>query len=89
MLELLVIGMCIGDYECDQMLRAYRQTASGKIYTRNAKEIAYDVANKEALAVVGSMYAAASNRKVKLRLSKGLTLTGNVDSVNMVYKYEY
>lgn len=89
MLEILIIGMCLGDYECDQLLRAYKQTPTGKQINSNAKEMVIKATNKETLAVLGTAYAAASNRKLKLRLYKGLTITGNHDKLELVYKFTF
>lgn len=88
-LELFVISMCAGDYQCSEALRAYKSTSQGSSYIKSAKKLAYKYVDREAAAIVGTFYAGISNKKIKLRLRKGLTFEGNRDNIDLIYKWEF
>lgn len=89
MLEVIVILLCIGDYECSEATRAYSKTPNGVIYTQAAKKKAERYMTREQIATLGTFIAAATNQKAKLRLYKGLIFEGNRDDVQLIYKYTF
>lgn len=89
MLEALVIALCIGDFECGEATRAYSKTTTGLEYTAQAKKAMGRYLNKEQITTLGTFIAAATNHKAKLRLYRGLTFEGNMDSVQLIYKYSF
>jgi hypothetical protein len=89
MLEVIVVLLCLGDYECGEASRAYSKTPKGIIYTQEARKKAQRYMTREQMTVLGTFIAGATNQKAKLRLYKGLTFEGNRDNVIMVYKYDF
>lgn len=89
MLETFIILLCLGDYGCSEAQRAYLSTSQGKELSRKAKREFYKHIDKEHAATLGTFYAGLTNRKVKVRIKKGLTLEGDHDTINVVYKYEF
>lgn len=90
MTEFFVLFMCIGDYACSDALKAYKSyNPNVKMYERNARDLAFKYGTKEAVVTIGAYGAAITNRKIRLRLMQGVTLTGNKDDVVLQFKYEF
>ena len=87
---MFVLFMCIGDWACSDALKAYRgHNPNVKKYERGARDLAFKYGTKEAVVVIGTYGAAITNKKIRLRLMRGLTLTGNQDEISIGYRYEF
>lgn len=90
MTEMFVILMCMGDWACSDALKAYRfHNPNVRIYERGARDLAYKYGTKEAVVTLGAYGAAITNRKIRLRLMQGVTLTGNQDEAVIQWRYEF
>lgn len=89
MLELFIISLCIGDYACSDAIKAYSKTQNGSRYINNAKKMAYEHVNKDAFVTIGTFVAAASNKKVKIKLTKNLIIEGNKDEMGIGFRYDF
>lgn len=90
MTELFVLALCFTDYACSEGLKAYRAyNPNVRMYERNARDLAFKYATKEAVVTLGAYGAAITNRKIRLRLMQGVTLTGNQDEAVLQWRYEF
>lgn len=89
MLEALIISLCLGDYACGDAMKAYSKTKDGSAYIRNSKKMLYQYIDKESVAALGTFIAAASNRKVKIRVTRSVFLEGNKDQMGVYFRYDF
>ena len=90
MTEIFVLALCLTDYACSDALKAYRAyNPNVKKYERGARDLAFKYGTKEAVVTLGAYGAAITNRKIRLRLMQGLTLTGNQDDIVLQWRYEF
>jgi hypothetical protein len=90
MTEVLVLLLCIGEYACSDALKAYKAyNPEVRVMERKVRNIAYKHASKEAVVVMGTFYAAATERKLRIRLMQGLILSGNRNQIELGYRYEF
>ena len=90
MTEVFVLLMCIGDWACSEALKSYRAyNPNVKKYERKARDLAYKYGTKEAMVVLGTYGTTITNKKVRLRLMHGVTLTGNQDEIVLGLRYEF
>lgn len=89
MLEVWIVAMCIGDFKCNELAQAYVKTEKGSQYVRTAKKDLYRYTDKELVATIGTMVAAAANKKIEVRIAKGFTVTGNYEDFMFGYKFNF
>lgn len=94
MVELLIIAVCAGDYQCDQALKAYyayrpeiQQTA--RKYTKKAtKKIEQEVGEYVAF-TVPALVMAASGKSYQIKITKTISFSLGRSSGNIIYGTEF
>lgn len=94
MLELLVLGLCIGDYRCDQATKAYLdQNLSAKVWVKHESGVlsrnAEEVIGKQTLVALTTVAAAITQRSYQLKIYKDFSIGRTKDSVLLLYALNF
>lgn len=94
MLEILVLGLCIGDYRCDQATKAYLiQNPTPKIWLNREsgvlKRSAEEILGKQALIALTTIAAAATQRSYQIKIYKDFSIGRREDEILLLYALSF
>lgn len=90
MLELMVAGLCVGQYGCDKALSAYyHQAPAIQRMNKHAKMKAIEYVGKEIVFTLPVVYAAFSDKRYALRFTKNWSLAASHDDAVLRFRYDF
>jgi hypothetical protein len=90
MLEILVLSLCLGQYECSAASKAYyAQHPRLKVLAQSAERRLKKGTNETILYTAPAIYALATGQPSQFRISKYFSCGGAASSVECKYTYSF
>jgi uncharacterized protein with gpF-like domain len=90
MIEVLVLSLCIGGYECNTALKAaYAGKPEYKQATKRVKNKAESALGRPTTVAIPAIVSIMMQKTLNIRLTKNLTAVHNSDTIKLVYGFSF